>query len=172
MRAVVKCEREQLAGIGASFAGPVDALHQRERTGRQSNACGGRGALPIKFNGSIFTVDTGKLDADFRQWGGCYWFQNTRLAYWPMILWALVIGLDITGMVLMNALIGAGDTRRSMWISVIAQWVFFLPFAYIAGPGLGYGLMGIWVVNSIYRTGQAVVCVQSWAARRWVGIKL
>lgn len=49
------------------------------------NACGGRGAFPIKFNGSIFTVDViGKYDADYRAWGGCYWFQNTRLPYWPM----------------------------------------------------------------------------------------
>ncbi|MFI5379093.1 MAG: DUF5703 domain-containing protein [Tepidisphaerales bacterium] len=47
-------------------------------------ACAGRGPLPIKFNGSIFTVDHLK-DPDFRAWGGCYWFQNTRLAYWPML---------------------------------------------------------------------------------------
>jgi hypothetical protein len=50
-------------------------------------ACAGRGAYPIKFNGSLFTVpppDAGK-DADYRQWGGCYWFQNTRLPYWPML---------------------------------------------------------------------------------------
>ena len=50
------------------------------------NACGGRGRYPIKFNGTIFTVDTVKeLDPDFRRWGGCYWFQNTRLPYWPML---------------------------------------------------------------------------------------
>ncbi len=55
-------------------------------------ASAGRGAYPIKFNGSLFTVDTyhrpgpaGGLDADFRRWGGPYWFQNTRLAYWPML---------------------------------------------------------------------------------------
>jgi MATE family multidrug resistance protein len=95
-----------------------------------------------------------------------------QLAYWPMILWALVIGIDTTGMVLMNALIGAGDTRRSMWISVIAQWIFFLPFAFIVGPVMGFGLLGIWAVNSIYRTGQAIVSIQSWAGRRWTGIKL
>jgi Na+-driven multidrug efflux pump len=29
-------------------------------------------------------------------------------AYLPMVLWALLIGFDTTGMVLMNALIGAG----------------------------------------------------------------
>lgn len=54
------------------------------------NACGGRGAFPIKFNGSIFTVDARepkeRHDADYRRWGGGYWFQNTRLTYWPMIM--------------------------------------------------------------------------------------
>jgi len=55
---------------------------------RWVNACGGRGAYPIKFNGSIFTVDgedDGQWDADYRRWGGPYWFQNTRLIYWPML---------------------------------------------------------------------------------------
>ncbi len=54
------------------------------------NACGGRGAFPIKFNGSIFTVDAREkdevFDADYRRWGGGYWFQNTRLTYWPMLM--------------------------------------------------------------------------------------
>lgn len=98
--------------------------------------------------------------------------ETRQLAYWPMILWALAIGFDTTGMVLMNALIGAGDTRRSMWISVVAQWIFFLPFAFIAGPVLGFGLLGVWVMNGIYRVGQAVVCVQHWSGRHWAGIKL
>ncbi len=59
---------------------------------RWINACGGRGAFPIKFNGSIFTVDTLNhtdrfkgFDADYRQWGGPYWWQNTRLPYWSML---------------------------------------------------------------------------------------
>jgi len=98
--------------------------------------------------------------------------ETSQLAYLPMILWALVIGIDTAGMVLMNALIGAGDTRRSMWISVILQWGFFLPLAYIAGPVLGFGLLGIWIVNSIYRSGQAVVCARHWAGKRWLGINL
>jgi hypothetical protein len=51
---------------------------------RFSNACGGRGAMPIKFNGSIFTVDIPGADGDYRRWGGCFWFQNTRLPYWSM----------------------------------------------------------------------------------------
>jgi len=60
---------------------------------RFMNAASGRGASPIKFNGSIFTVekepgkspDTPEGNPDWRCWGGSYWFQNTRLAYWPML---------------------------------------------------------------------------------------
>ena len=61
---------------------------------RWIQACAGRGAYPIKFNGSLFTVDyvhrkpdgsLQQLGPDARQWGGCYWFQNTREPYWAML---------------------------------------------------------------------------------------
>jgi alpha-L-fucosidase 2 len=53
---------------------------------RYVNACAGRGAFPIKFNGSIFTVPFPDRpgDADYRQWGPGYWWQNTRLPYISM----------------------------------------------------------------------------------------
>jgi len=65
---------------------------------RFMTACAGRGRYPIQFAGSIFTVDgtreTGgnragvpeSYDADFRMWGGAYWFQNTRLLYWHALM--------------------------------------------------------------------------------------
>jgi alpha-L-fucosidase 2 len=62
-------------------------------------ACAGRGAYPIKFNGSLFVVEhasetmgRGKqavkmpVTADYRAWGGQYWFQNTRAMYWPRLM--------------------------------------------------------------------------------------
>jgi Na+-driven multidrug efflux pump len=98
--------------------------------------------------------------------------ETRQLAYLPMVLWALMISFDTAGMVLMNALIGAGDTRRSMWISMIWQWIFFLPLAYVAGPLLGLGLLGVWVVNGIYRVGQAITCSRQWAGLKWAGIKI
>jgi hypothetical protein len=53
---------------------------------RYINACAGRGAYPIKFNGSIFTVPNpgSPGDADYRRWGPGYWWQNTRLPYLGM----------------------------------------------------------------------------------------
>jgi len=62
---------------------------------RWVQACAGRGAYPSKFNGSLFTVDgmdnyqkvpEGSYGGpDHRRWGGPYWWQNTRLIYWPML---------------------------------------------------------------------------------------
>jgi len=51
-------------------------------------ACAGRGAYPIKFNGSLFVVDdpAKNANADYRSWGGQYWFQNTRAMYWPRLM--------------------------------------------------------------------------------------
>ncbi len=63
-------------------------------------AASGRGAYPIKFNGSIFVTDfpgnttkdkvtkeviPAPMNADERAWGGQYWFQNTRPMYWPRL---------------------------------------------------------------------------------------
>jgi hypothetical protein len=60
-------------------------------------AGGGRGPMAMKYNGDIFTVGQeppagspydpakGQQNADYRAWGGNYWFQNQRLLYWPMI---------------------------------------------------------------------------------------
>ena len=44
---------------------------------------------PIKFNGSIFTVEPKRMgrpwNADWRAWGDCHWWQNVRFAYHPML---------------------------------------------------------------------------------------
>jgi hypothetical protein len=75
--------------ISITASDPAEATDARRLSDayaiqRFVTACAGRGALPIKFNGSIFTVDE-IFDPDYRRWGGPYWFQNTRLPYWAML---------------------------------------------------------------------------------------
>ena len=68
-----------------SIGGTTNSITQGYALQRLVNACGGRGAMPVKFNGSIFTVDAMQSDGDYRRWGSCYWWQNTRFPYWPML---------------------------------------------------------------------------------------
>jgi hypothetical protein len=63
---------------------PATAVTRGYILQRWVTACAGRGALPIKFNGSLFTVPFAGGwggDPDFRRWGSGYWWQNTRLPY-------------------------------------------------------------------------------------------
>jgi alpha-L-fucosidase 2 len=75
--------------IRVSGAPDADTVTRGYVLQRFISACAGRGAYPVKFNGSIFTVDAREpnenFDADYRRWGGPYWFQNTRLIYWPKL---------------------------------------------------------------------------------------
>ena len=66
---------------GGPNAEVVSRGHALQRT---INAFSGQGGSPIKFNGSIFTVDYNG-NPDYRRWGGPYWFQNTRFPYWSML---------------------------------------------------------------------------------------
>ncbi len=50
---------------------------------RYMTACAGKGRLPIRFNGSLFTI-AHKGNWDHRRWGSGYWWQNTRLPYYAM----------------------------------------------------------------------------------------
>jgi len=68
------------------------------------------------------------------------------LARLPLQLVAGTLFLDTAGLVLLSTLQGAGDTRRTMLISIVIQWAFLLPLAYLVGPALKYGLLGIWIV--------------------------
>jgi hypothetical protein len=66
---------------------PADSISQAYALQRFITACAGRGGSPIKFNGSLFTVGRAGHDGgdpDYRKWGPGYWFQNTRLIYWPL----------------------------------------------------------------------------------------
>lgn len=81
------------SGMEVSGFSEADKLTQAVALHRYVVACCGRGCWPVKFNGACFTTDweytneerDEDYDADYRRWGGGYWFQNTRLTYWPLL---------------------------------------------------------------------------------------
>ncbi len=70
-------------GAGATVRDEAAYVSQMYHLQRFVTACAGRGAYPIKFNGTLFTVPPGatEKDPDYRRWGPGYWWQNTRLPY-------------------------------------------------------------------------------------------
>lgn len=95
-----------------------------------------------------------------------------ELAFLPLMVSAAVIVIDLMGMALMSALLGAGDTMTPLRISIIGQWLFFLPLAWLVGPTLGYGLLGVWLVQAVYRLAQALMFIFAWHRGEWDKIKI
>ena len=81
--------------IHISGTAAAEQVSQGYAIQRYMTACAGRGAQPLKYNGSLFTVghdlpagvssSADNHDPDFRMWGSSFWNQNTRLVYWPLI---------------------------------------------------------------------------------------
>lgn len=98
--------------------------------------------------------------------------ETLELALWPLRLIGLSMIFEAVGTILQNALLGAGDTRRVMRVAVINQWVLFMPLAWLAGPVLGFGLTGIWVMQTIYRVLQAGIFSLFWIRRDWARVAI
>jgi len=94
------------------------------------------------------------------------------LAKTPLRLVAGFLFLDSVGMVLMNALIGAGDTKRVMFIGTSFQWLVFLPAVYVIGPVMGLGLVFVFAAQVIYRGFQSLTFALMWRGGRWQSIEI
>lgn len=94
-----------------------------------------------------------------------------ELAHWPFKLSALIIVIDAVGLVFLNALNGAGSTKSTLYVSIISQWILFLPVAWYLGPYLGKSLTIIWVAYSVYRVLQTGAFVWLWQRRSWSRIQ-
>ena len=106
----------------------------------------------------------------FPEWILSVFIQNSatlELATKPLQLVGLFIAIDGIGLVLQNALLGAGASRHVMVVSTSLQWGLFLPVAYLVGPVLGHGLLAIWIAQMGYRGLQSLVYIAIWRSRTW-----
>ncbi len=90
-----------------------------------------------------------------------------ELARWPMRVVGLSMPIEALGFAFMHGLLGAGDSRRVMIVSIGVQWILFLPLAYLLGPVLGLGLLTVWLLQGGSRTLQSIAFLVSWRSRHW-----
>jgi MATE family multidrug resistance protein len=98
--------------------------------------------------------------------------ETLELAVVPLKIFAAVIAFDGVGLVLMNALLGAGASRLTISVSVGLQWGLFLPVAYCLVIFGGFGLLEIWIANASYRLLQALIYVRIWQRGTWQNISV
>jgi len=90
----------------------------------------------------------------------------------PMLLTAIFVPLDAAGLILWNAHLGAGDTRRAMLITVIGQWALALPAQFIAVKFFGASFLTVWLIQLGYRGSQALVFAYFWQRGAWAKIRV
>ena len=95
-----------------------------------------------------------------------------ELARWPMRITGLTMPIEALGFAFMHGLLGAGDAKRVMVVSIGVQWFFLLPAAYFIGPIMGFGLFAIWILQGIARSLQSIIFLASWQGRSWQKIRI
>jgi putative MATE family efflux protein len=85
----------------------------------------------------------------------------------PLQITGLSITFEVTAMVLTQALLGAGASRKVLAINLLMQWCLLLPLAYFVGPILGYGLLGIWCAQSLQRIMSSILYASLWRRKNW-----
>lgn len=93
--------------------------------------------------------------------------QTLAIAQHPMMLSGMFLTIDAIGLILMNAMQGAGYARVPMYTSITLQWFLYLPLCYLLGPILGFGLIGVWICHILYRTLQSAAMVIIWKKGYW-----
>jgi len=95
-----------------------------------------------------------------------------EVAATPLRLAGASMAVEAMGIILINSIMGAGATKLAMSVSIGLQWGVLLPAAYLAGPLLGFGLVGVWAVNVGFRALFAATCALCWRRRWWAGARI
>ena len=76
------------------------------------------------------------------------------------------------GIIILNALQGAGATKTVAKFSVGLQWLVMLPIAYVIDSVLGFGLLGVWAWFIFSRFLTAGTFAAIWNSGKWQTIKV
>jgi len=76
------------------------------------------------------------------------------------------------GMVMIQALNGAGDTKTPTWINFIGFWLFQIPLAYILAKGFKLGPMGAMIAIPVAETAIALAAYIIFKRGKWKNVKV
>ena len=71
------------------------------------------------------------------------------------------------GMVMIQALNGAGDTSTPTWIHFVGFWLFQIPLAYFMAKGLNWGPTGCFIAIPVAETAIAITAWILFKKGKW-----
>jgi Na+-driven multidrug efflux pump len=95
-----------------------------------------------------------------------------QTAYWPLVTMGLCTPLIAMGMILTQALFGAGNSRFVMIVELILHFTCLVPLAWVLGVTLQMGLMGLWLAAVVYVVLLAAVMGWKFRSGDWKKIAL
>lgn len=90
----------------------------------------------------------------------------------PLRMTAVGVVLDAIGIVLAQALLGAGANRTVLKVSIALQWGMLLPLAWLLGPVLGGSLTAVWSVQLLFRCINSAVFATIWQKGHWQTLRV
>lgn len=100
----------------------------------------------------VFTKDRAILEAS--------------LKIFPLMI-VLEIG-RVFNIVIINSLHAAGDIKFPMFMGIIFIFIVAVPFSYIFGVKLGWGLAGIWIANAADEWFRGIAMLIRWRNKKWI----
>jgi putative MATE family efflux protein len=90
----------------------------------------------------------------------------------PLRLAATSLPMMAVGLVLSQALYGAGANLFVMVAEGALHFVLFVPLSYVMGPYMGWGILGIWGAAVIYVNALGIVMGTKFLSRGWREIEI
>lgn len=90
---------------------------------------------------------------------------ETSLKVFPYMV-LLEVG-RVTNIVVLNSLQATGDIKYPMTVGIVFIFIVAVPFAYLFGIGLKWGLVGIWIANACDEWIRAIFLLFRWKSKKW-----